>query len=710
MRIPLPFRSYRSKLQAAFVALAALAILATGWEAAAGAAAALRSATFERLQVIQQTRRSEIERYFQDLSSHVLALSSDEAAISALEEFERAWVHLAPPPEQTLRYHYILANPYPRGSKDSLVEAPAAGAYGRVHARFHPTLHRYQSAFGFYDIFLINPEGRVLYTVFKEADLGARLGDPPYAGTALGRAHRRAMALDEPEKAVLEDYAAYPPSENAPAAFVAAPVWRRGEKAGVLAIQISIDAVNRVISGNGQWQQEGFGDTGQAYMVDGANILRSDLRGPSRGTAVLQPNPGEPVAGAGTAISADGKRLRSWAPLAVPDVRWFLVAEIDAAEALAPIGRLQRRIAGVGLLIGLVFLIAAHWLGQSVTAPVLALAEKVRRLGARDFSARIETKRTDEIGQLADSFNRMAEDLEQTTVSKVAVDRILASLLNAVFVAKNGKVTRANPAAEELLGYGPGEFIGQAVPVAGAPIGRGPIETELTGRTGFKVPVLLTAARLESENAIVYAAQDITDLRRLSGRLIAAQEDERRRIARELHDDFSQRLAAAAITAGQGRLDSVREQLSAIAEDVHDLSRRLHPAMLDDLGLTAAIAAECRASFERGGPPVDLQVEGESVPDDPGISLALFRILQEGLRNIARHAKAQQVLVILRALPETIELVISDDGEGFAAGDPGFRAGLGLASMEERVRLLRGEWTLESVPGRGTTISVRLPQ
>ncbi len=703
MRFLAPFRSYRTKLQAAFLGLAALAIAATTWEAGAGASSALRSATIDRLNVIRQTRARQIERYFEDVNSHLLALASDESTITALELFESAWPQLAAPPSspealakhygalqpwipadphaRALQFHYIVNNPHPPGAKDRLLSAPAAGPYAAAHTRFHPTLHRYQSAFGFYDIFLIDPSGRILYTVFKEIDLGATLTHPLYQNTALARAHRRAMALPEPEKAVLEDYAPYTPSQNAPAAFAATPVWRRGEKIGVLAIQVAIDQVDRVISGNGHWLDEGFGQSGQAFMVDANNNPRSGTRFPSS-------RPGAP-------------RLRSSAPLAVPDVQWSIVAEIDAAEALAPVGQLQLRIAAYGLLLAAVFFFFARWLANGVTAPVLALAASARRLGSRDFRARLVVHRNDEIGELADSFNRMAADLEQTTVSKHAVDQILASLLNAVFVAENGRITRANPAAESLLGYPPGELIGLPVPVTNAPIGRAAVETELSRRDGSFVPVLLAAAYMESESSVVYAAQDITELRRLSGRLIAAQEDERRRIARELHDDFSQRLAAVAITAGLSKNEPLRSQIASLAEELHALSRRLHPAMLDDLGLEAAAASECRASFERGGPPVDFIVEGALPSHVPEIDLALYRILQEALRNIARHAHAQQVTVRLRPY----EIEITDDGLGFQPDSVSH--GLGLASMEERVRLLGGQFTLTTHPGRGTTIHAR---
>lgn len=731
LRFLAPFRTYRLKLQVAFGGLALLAIAVTVWEAGLGASAALQDATLERLTVIRQTRCRMIERYFDDAANHVLALSTDEAAIAALERFRESWRSVAAPPGAAealkpfykalqfpqpsdplavpLQYHYIAANPYPVGSKDRLLSAPGAGAYGVAHSRYHPTLHRYQSAFGFYDIFLIDPSGRVLYSVFKEVDLGEDLAAAPYRDTALARAFRRAMALEETERAVLEDFAAYVPSADAPAAFLAAPVWRQGEKYGVLAIQVSIDEVDRVMSG-GDWQAAGLGRSGQAYMVDSANLLRSNLRSTRDTTDVLHPSPGRPVSGTGTAPSADGRLFRSWAPLRVRDVQWSLIAEIDAAEALAPATQVQLRIGGYGLLVALAFILVASWLGRGVTRPVLQLASRARLLGQGDFRARIAVDRNDELGELATSFNRMAENLEQTTVSKHAVDHILDSMLNAVIVAENGLITRANPAAEQLLGYGPGELTGTPAPPVSALLGRPAVETELIRKDGQTVPVFLAAARMKGSDAIVCAAQDISEIRRLSGRLIAAQEDERRRIARELHDDFSQRLAAAAIAAGQGQMEAVRQQLASIADDVHALSRRLHPAILEDLGLHAALSAYARSSFERGGPPVNLEMEGPTDALGPDIALAIYRIVQEALRNAARHAEAQEVTVRLVTGPGVVSLDISDDGQGFDRNQPGFRPGLGLASMEERVRLLGGSWSLHARPGLGTHISVRLPR
>ena len=201
----------------------------------------------------------------------------------------------------------------------------------------------------------------------------------------------------------------------------------------------------------------------------------------------------------------------------------------------------------------------------------------------------------------------------------------------------------------------------------------------------------------------------------LSGRLLTAHEDERRHLARELHDDLTQRLARLAIDAGRlehdagGDASEMRRDLVRLSEDVHALSYRLHPSVLDDLGLVEALRAECDRVARHG----DLQVEVDArgVPDKVSgeASLCLFRVAQEALNNATRHGHASAVTVQLSLRDRGLQLAVSDNGSGFdAAGSP-THASLGLASMRERVRLLRGQLDIESTPGRGTTVVAWVP-
>ena len=207
------------------------------------------------------------------------------------------------------------------------------------------------------------------------------------------------------------------------------------------------------------------------------------------------------------------------------------------------------------------------------------------------------------------------------------------------------------------------------------------------------------------------------EIQQLAGRLITAHEDERQRLARELHDDLTQRLARLAIDAGrmESAVDApegmrlLREGLVRLSEDVHALSYRLHPSVLDDLGLVEALKAECERVMRHGELRVDVEASAAPGILPAEVSLCLFRVAQEALSNAARHAHASAVTVVLSSRSRGLRLAVSDNGSGFDPDGPRGRASLGLASMRERVRLLHGELDIKSTPGRGTTVVAWVP-
>ena len=226
-------------------------------------------------------------------------------------------------------------------------------------------------------------------------------------------------------------------------------------------------------------------------------------------------------------------------------------------------------------------------------------------------------------------------------------------------------------------------------------------------------------ASQESERIL---RQNESDLRRLAGRLINAQEEERRRLARELHDDLAQRLAVFAIDVGQLEQqlvdppDPVQEELREmkkgivkISQDVHNLSRQLHPSILDDLGLIKAVESECTNFTRREG--IEIVFNHENIPTviPKGISLSLYRIVQEGLNNVSKHACADHISVSLKCIGDDILLSVQDDGIGFDSEEVREKPGLGFSSMRERVILMHGEFSIRSQPERGTVIAVRMP-
>jgi PAS domain S-box-containing protein len=210
-------------------------------------------------------------------------------------------------------------------------------------------------------------------------------------------------------------------------------------------------------------------------------------------------------------------------------------------------------------------------------------------------------------------------------------------------------------------------------------------------------------------------------LRKLAAKLLHAQEEERRRIAREMHDDWTQRLALLGIDiaklekhlgapeAALPLLRTMQEQLVSLSEDVHALSRQLHPSILYDLGLVDALRSECASFSHREG--IAVAYRPEEVPTNlpKDVALCVYRVTQEALRNLAKHAAVTEAWVSLLATGTELLLRVHDKGVGFDPAGGHSQPGLGLSSMEERAHLIQAKLSVTSAPGQGTTVELRVP-
>jgi signal transduction histidine kinase len=210
--------------------------------------------------------------------------------------------------------------------------------------------------------------------------------------------------------------------------------------------------------------------------------------------------------------------------------------------------------------------------------------------------------------------------------------------------------------------------------------------------------------------------------RHLSGKLINAGEQERRRIASELHDDFSQRLALLALGLENveeatpssfrevhGQLHDLVKSTSEFSSDLHALSHQLHSSTLESLGLVPALAALSKEFSANQGIGVAFTADEISRSLHPDTALCVFRIVQEGLRNLKKHSGAKEAKVVLRMERDRLEVTVRDDGCGFDLSRLRRDEGLGVRSMEERARALGGEFEIQSKPGKGTTLKARVP-
>ena len=249
---------------------------------------------------------------------------------------------------------------------------------------------------------------------------------------------------------------------------------------------------------------------------------------------------------------------------------------------------------------------------------------------------------------------------------------------------------------------------------------------ELVQRLRLVGEIFTTAlARKRAEEALCAKEQSLRksreNLRKLAAKLLHAQEEERRRIAREMHDDWTQRLALLGIGIANVEshigapeialplLRTMQEQLVELSEDVHDLSRQLHPSILDDLGLVEALRSECASFSRREEITVNYHPEGVPTSLAKDVALCIYRVAQEALRNLAKHAAVNEAWVTLIAAGPELLLRVQDKGVGFDPAEARSEPGLGLSSMEERVRLNQAKLSVSSASGCGTTVEVRVP-
>ena len=244
---------------------------------------------------------------------------------------------------------------------------------------------------------------------------------------------------------------------------------------------------------------------------------------------------------------------------------------------------------------------------------------------------------------------------------------------------------------------------------------------------------LMHAARLDLPGSnrfrVLVTREDVTrhrqaeeSLRNLGGRLINAQEEERSRVARELHDDLNQQLAILSIELEQLRqkipvdnqdlragVQALWTKAQEISSSIHRLSYQLHPAKLDHLGLAAAIKSLCEGLSEHGETKIEFRAKGFPAVLPQEVTLCVFRITQESLQNVTRHSGAQDAQVLLRRTSKGVHLRVSDSGCGFDTHSPRTKQGLGFISMRERLRLVGGRISIRSHPLRGTQIDVLVP-
>jgi methyl-accepting chemotaxis protein len=325
------------------IALWLLVIAAAAAGAAAGSSATQRylqetavADAFGRLRLFHELRRAALEDYLKSMASDVRAASGSPRVVDAAERLAFAWSTMGPEARKILSRQYIAENPNPPGERYKLDAVDDNSYYARDHRAFHDWARRFREHFGYYDVFLIGPSGDILYTVAKETDFATNLKTGPYRNSPLADVYRRAVA-NPAEAVTVSDFARYPPSDNAPAAFAGHAIEKDGKVIGVFAVQIPSEPLNDLMRFTA-----GMGDTGETYLVGPDGLMRSQSRFSEAPTlletkvdnaAVRDGQSGK----SGARIIADYRGipvLSVYAPVDFGGQPFVLLAEIDQAEVL----------------------------------------------------------------------------------------------------------------------------------------------------------------------------------------------------------------------------------------------------------------------------------------------------------------------------------------------------------------------------------------
>ncbi len=441
----------------------------------------------DRLSSLKEEKKRQIENYFDQIKKQAIIFSSNFTIISAMEDFTMGFVNAFEESNgklkvgyekklhdryryqvkitsgadsldvkrwypygktsQLLQAQYISENKYPIGEKYKLDSANDDSLYSEAHQEYHPYIRQLLETFGYYDIFLVEPEtGFIVYSVYKKIDYATSLKTGPYTNTAIGKVFKAALKDNDQDAVFMEDFEPYAPSYNASAGFISSPIYSGERLIGVLIFQIPIKKIENVMTNNHAWEKVGLGESGEVYLVGQDFKLRSNSRflieNPDEYFKQLQtlkvkskiiersktlktsigineiktPSSKGALKGeSGFSIFQNYRGinvLSSYSPLEILGLKWGILAEINEAEALAIRDELRNEAIISSLTAIVLFSILGTMITSRIAKPTqktLSVAQNISQGNLKQPKLEINSK--DEIRQLVAIFNQMTHSL-----------------------------------------------------------------------------------------------------------------------------------------------------------------------------------------------------------------------------------------------------------------------------------------------------------
>ncbi|MBT4018917.1 MAG: HAMP domain-containing protein [Alphaproteobacteria bacterium] len=354
---------------------------------------------------IMESRKAALDSYLGMIQQDLRAMSVNTMTQQSLEGFSTAFDEVGNSPLKTLQSLYITTNPNANGEKHKLDRASDNSAYSDLHGKIHPRFRTLLEERGYYDIFLVDTKGDVIYSVFKELDYATNLAKGEWRDSDLGVVFRDVMSKGGSGALSFTDFRPYAPSADAPASFMASQVKSSsGDTIGALIFQMPIGEINKIMQ-----QQAGLGESGESYIVGKDFLMRSDSRFSEESTILkTKVDTGTTRAGldgkTGLAEVADYRDimvLSAHAPLNILGVEWAVMTEIDSSEAFAGVAAIQKISMIVGVVVLLIIGVIGYFLARTIAAPMVNLTNAMNVLAGGDNEVEVPSQdRTDELGDM----------------------------------------------------------------------------------------------------------------------------------------------------------------------------------------------------------------------------------------------------------------------------------------------------------------------
>jgi methyl-accepting chemotaxis protein len=481
--------------------------LVIGWASFSSSQENLQNAITDQLISVKTIKKQAIENYFNSIENQVVTFAEDKMIVNATQDFKKAFFNVNinenspefnkakqdllnyynnvvaiaitkntgnnfngasafPNDKRSIYYqnNYIISNTNPLGSKNQLDKSANNDEYDMVHADYHPIIKDFASKFGYDDIFLVDDKtGYVIYSDFKEADFGTNLLEGPNSTSNLAKAFKLSVGTNKGNFSVV-DFESYNPSGGAPAAFIASPIYNGNEKLGVLIFQIPIDEINKIITGNNNWKEEGLGESGETYLVGEDYKMRSSARflseNPEGYCTMLKDVGSKPeiinsirasntsvlwqeIKTEATTAAVGGKSehkliadyrgvpvLSVYSPLNIDGLKWAIISEKDQSEAFDPIYKLRRMVILIGIIVLIIGIIVALFIAGSISKPILKLVGSLKLVSEGDLTVNIEVDSRDEVGQALSSMKEMVGKLKSVITSIMTATNNITSASN----------------------------------------------------------------------------------------------------------------------------------------------------------------------------------------------------------------------------------------------------------------------------------------